>query len=195
MNKKLNAAGLMTLEAYAREREDFRRRVMAHKKNRTVALGKHITLYFEDETTMRYQVQEMLRAERIFEPDAIQEELDAYNPLIPEGSDWRATMMIEYADPKVRRVKLAELVGVERTVWARVGDCEKTAAVANEDLERSTEEKTSAVHFLRFPLNLKSARAVCAGKPIRVGVAHRNCSEETTLSAPVRKSLVGDINC
>ncbi|MGA7979634.1 MAG: DUF3501 family protein, partial [Chromatiaceae bacterium] len=143
---------LHSLEKYAELRSEFRNRVMAHKKTRQVALGPHITLYFEDRLTMQYQVQEMLRAERIFEAAGIQEELDAYNPLIPDGSNWKATFMVEYEDADERREALSRLIGIEDRVWVRVAGFDKVGAIADEDLEREDETKTSSVHFLRFEL-------------------------------------------
>ena len=148
---KIERESLMTLEAYAKERNAFRARVMSHKKDRTVHVGDHVTLIFEDELTMRYQIQEMLRAERIFEEQGIQEELDVYNPLIPDGRNFKATLMIEYPDVAERQVRLVVLKGIEDRVWIQVEGCERVYAIADEDLERETEEKTSSVHFpIRF---------------------------------------------
>ncbi len=144
---------LMSLESYAKIRPAMRAEIMAHKKNRMVELGDHVTLIFEDEKTMRYQIQEMLRAERTFEEAGIQDELDAYNPLVPDGSNWKATMMIQYSDPDERKVALAKLKGIEDRVWVQVADQPKVFAIADEDLERENEEKTSSVHFLRFELD------------------------------------------
>src|SRR6187401_9291 len=149
---RITRDSLMTLEAYARERAQFRSRVMAHKKDRTLHLGEHVTLIFEDELTIRYQVQEMLRVERIFEEEGIQDEIDAYNPLIPDGRNLKATMMVEYEDEAERRAALARLHGVEDRTWIRVEGCERVFAIADEDLDRENEEKTSSVHFLRFEL-------------------------------------------
>src|SRR5689334_25000190 len=143
---------LLSLEAYARERNAFRAKVMEHKKRRTVHLGEHITLQFEDELTIRYQVQEMLRIERIFEDDGIRHELDAYNPLVPDGSNWKATMLIEYPDAEERKRALARLKGIEDHIWVQVDGHERVGAIADEDLDRENEEKTSSVHFLRFEL-------------------------------------------
>jgi hypothetical protein len=148
----LNASDLMSLEQYARQRSDFRAKVLEHKKRRQVALGPNATLYFEDRLTIQYQVQEMLRIERIFEPAGIDEELSAYNPLIPDGSNWKATFMLEYPDVEQRKRELARLIGVEDKVWVQVEGHDKVYAIADEDLERDTEEKTSSVHFLRFEL-------------------------------------------
>jgi len=163
---------LLSLEAYARERGAFRARVLAHKKRRTAHLGEHVTLAFEDELTIRYQVQEMLRVERIFEEAGIQGELDAYNPLIPDGSNWKATMMIEYPDEAERRRRLAELKGIERSAWVRVAGCPRVFAIADEDLERETEEKTSSVHFLRFELTPAMKRALGRGAALAIGLDH-----------------------
>ncbi len=145
----LSRADLWSLEEYAEERPTFRAKVMQHKKSRHLALGEHARLYFEDELTIRYQIQEMLRIEKIFEAEGITEELDAYNPLIPDGHNWKATFMIEYEDPDERDQALAKMVGIEDKVWLQVEGCEKVFAIADEDLERSTPDKTSAVHFMR----------------------------------------------
>jgi hypothetical protein len=162
---------LLSLEAYARERASFRAKVIEHKKHRTVALGEHVTLLFEDELTVRYQVQEMLRIERIFEEDGIRHELDAYNPLVPDGGNWKATMLIEYPDADERRRMLAQLKGVEGRVWVQVGGGERIYAIADEDLERENEEKTSSVHFLRFELGSAGAR-LREGAALAIGVDH-----------------------
>jgi hypothetical protein len=169
---KLTHDKLMTLEAYARARNAFRADVMAHKKNRMIHLGDHLTLLFEDELTMQYQVQEMLRLERMFEPELIQEELDVYNPLIPDGSNWKATMMIEYPDVEERQRKLAELTGIEDRVWVQVAGFERVHAIADEDLDRTTEEKTSAVHFMRFELTPQMVAALKQGAGLSMGVDH-----------------------
>lgn len=165
----------MTLETYAKERMDFRARVIEHKKTRTVPLGANVTLIFEDELTMRYQVQEMLRVEKIFEEAGIQDELEAYNPMIPDGSNWKATMMIEYPEVEQRQRMLAKLVGVEDRVWVRVAGFAPVYAIADEDLDRSTDEKTSAVHFLRFELDGKMKQALKSGAAeatLAAGVDH-----------------------
>ncbi|MFQ6007009.1 MAG: DUF3501 family protein, partial [Woeseia sp.] len=158
--KKLRKEDLYSLERYSQMRNEFRNRVMQHKNDRRLALGTNATLYFEDTLTMQYQVQEMLRIERIFEAAGIREELDAYNPLIPDGSNWKATFMVEFADEDERRAMLTQLVGIENNVWLQVGDGEKIRPVADEDLERSYAEKTSAVHFLRFELERSQVRAL-----------------------------------
>ena len=169
---KIRRDSLLTLEAYARGRKEFRAKVMAHKKDRTAHLGEHVTLIFEDELTMRYQVQEMLRAEKIFEEEGIQDELDAYNPLVPDGRNFKATMMIEYEDENERRLALAKLKGIEKRVWVRVGAHSPVFAIADEDLERETEEKTSSVHFLRFELEEAMARDLKSGSSLSIGVDH-----------------------
>lgn len=170
--RKITRESLFTLEHYARIRSEFRARVIAHKRDRAVHLGEHATLYFEDGLTMHYQVQEMLRVERIFEPAAIEEEIAAYNPLIPDGSNWKATFMIEYADAGERAIALAKMVGIEDKVWARVAGLDKVYAVADEDLERSNSDKTSSVHFLRFELAPAMIAAAKAGAAIAFGIEH-----------------------
>lgn len=185
---------LLSLEAYARERNAYRARVMAHKKNRTVALGEHLTLLFEDELTIRYQVQEMLRIERIFEEAGIQHELDAYNPLVPDGGNWKATMLIEYPEPEERRRMLARLKGIERRVWVRVEGFQPVFAVADEDLERENEEKTSSVHFLRFELDAAMRRRLKEGARLAIGVEHPDYRASVDpVPAPVRDSLLKDL--
>jgi hypothetical protein len=185
---------LMSLEAYAKVRKEFRANVMAHKKRRSVQLGDHVTLLFEDEMTMRYQIQEMLRAERIFEQDNIQDELDAYNPLVPDGANWKATMMIQYADIDERRHALTRLIGIEDRVWVQVEGCAKVYAVADEDLERETEEKTSSVHFLRFELDSSMNKTLRAGANIRLGADHPNYQATVDpVAAAVRESLLQDL--
>ena len=188
----------MSLETYAKKRPGYRAEVMTHKKTRQVALGPNATLYFEDRITMQYQVQEILRIEKIFEAAAIDEELATYNPLIPDGANWKATFMIEYQDEAERRVALSRLIGIERSVWVRVGEPDKGHdkiwAIANEDLQRETEDKTSAVHFLRFELSAAMVKSAQAGAAIHSGVEHRNYAHSTgPLSAVVAKSLVGDL--
>ena len=185
---------LMSLEAYAKVRDEFRANVMAHKKHRSVRLGEHVTLLFEDEMTMRYQIQEMLRAERIFEQDGIQGELDAYNPLVPDGSNWKATMMIQYPDVDERRQALARLIGIEDRVWVQVEGCPRVYAAADDDLERETADKTSSVHFLRFELDAAMRKALAGSADIRVGVDHPNYRETVDpLPAAVRTSLLKDL--
>jgi hypothetical protein len=185
---------LMTLEAYARARPQFRARVMAHKKNRTLQLGGHVTLVFEDELTIRYQIQEMLRVERLFEDAGIQGELDAYNPLIPDGANWKATLMIEYPDVDERRRMLARLIDVEDRVWVQVEGQARVYAIADEDLERDNADKTSAVHFLRFELDPVMVQALKNGAALAAGVDHPACSATLGAVDPaVRASLVNDL--
>jgi hypothetical protein len=192
---KLTRDSLMTLEAYAREREAFRAKVMAHKRNRIVALGDHLTLFFEDELTMRYQVQEMLRAEKIFEEAGIQDELDAYNPLVPDGSNWKATMMIEYEDLDQRRQMLAKLIGIEDLVWTCVDGFERVYAIADEDLDRTTEAKTSAVHFLRMELTAAMTQAFRKGAALSMGVDHPLYHAELSpVPQKTRDSLLHDLS-
>ncbi|MBV9189353.1 MAG: DUF3501 family protein [Betaproteobacteria bacterium] len=184
---------LLSLEAYARERNAFRVRVMEHKKLRTVHLGDHLTLLFEDELTIRYQVQEMLRIERIFEEAGIQGELDAYNPLVPDGTNWKATMLIEYPDVDERKRMLERLKGIEREVWVQVQGCTGVHAIADEDLERETEEKTSSVHFLRFELTPEMCQALRKGAGLAVGVDHPEYRARIELPADVRAALAADV--
>jgi len=191
---KIQPDSLMTLEAYARSRKEFRAKVMAHKRDRTIALVDHVTLIFEDELTIRYQVQEMLRIERIFEEDGIRSELDAYNPLIPDGRNFKATMLIEYTDVDERKRALSRLKGIEARVWVRVDGFHNVLAIADEDLERETEEKTSSVHFLRFELTEVMARALKQGAGLAIGVDHPEYrAEVAAVPSAVRSSLAGDL--
>ncbi|MDP2169388.1 MAG: DUF3501 family protein [Rhodocyclaceae bacterium] len=189
----LTHENLYSLEKYARIRPEFRAKVMAHKKNRQLPLGTNATLYFEDALTMQYQVQEMLRLERMFEAQPIQDELDVYNPLIPDGCNWKATFMVEFPDEAERRKKLAQLIGIEKAIWVQVEGFEKVNPIANEDLDRETEDKTSAVHFLRFELTPAMAAAAKQGAAIRAGIDHPNYQAEITLPAAIRDSLAGDL--
>ena len=191
---KLTRQDLWSLEQYSEEREAFRGQVIAHKKTRQVYLGPHATLYFEDALTMKYQVQEMLRVEKIFNASEIEEELEAYNPLIPDGRNWKATFMIEYADAEERRIALTKMAGIEHQVWVSVGDLERIHAMANEDLERSNDEKTAAVHFMRFELDAASIDAVKAGLPIHMGIEHPELPYQITVEEPVRASLASDLD-
>ncbi len=184
---------LFSLEQYHRLRPEFRAKVIAHKKLRKVELGPHASLQFEDRLTMLYQIQEMIRLERMYEPELIQEELDVYNPLIPDGANWKATLMIEYPDPEERKEALARLIGFEQAVWMQVGEFPRIAPIANEDLDRTTEVKTSAVHFLRFELTPEMVAAVKAGAPIHAGADHPDYSASVTLSPPTRDSLAADL--
>lgn len=191
---KLKREDLMSLEEYAEKRADFRQQVLELKKDRNIALGNHATLYFENEQTIRYQIQEMLRIEKVFEADGINEELEAYNPLIPDGCNWKATFMIEYGDPGERAKALSNLVGVENKVWVQVNDFDKVYAIANEDLERSTEEKTSAVHFMRFELTAEMAKAVKENKDISMGIDYAGFDQLVNpITESSRFSLMNDI--
>ena len=183
---------LLSIEAYARSRNEFRARAIDHKRRRTVHVGEHLTLQFEDELTVRYQVQEMLRIERIFEEEGIRAELDAYNPLVPDGSNWKATMLLEYPDPGERRARLAELKGVERRVWVQVDGCERVYAVADEDLERESEEKTSSVHFLRFELRSEMIEALRRDAALSIGVDHPRYQVSVQVGPQTRSSLAED---
>lgn len=191
--RKLHTKDLMTLEQYSKQRSDFRARVMSHKQPRQVHLGEHITLYFEDRLTMQYQIQEMLRAERIFEEDGIRDELNAYNPLIPDGSNLKATMMIEYADVDERKVALGKLIGVEDKIWLRVAGFDKVYPIADEDLERDTAEKTSSVHFLRFEFTAAMIAGLKVGATLGAGVDHPAYQIAIeALPAVTRTALVAD---
>lgn len=186
---------LMSLEQYARERPAFRARVLAHKRNHSLALGDHLTLIFEDELTIRYQIQEMLRIEKIFEENGINGELDAYNPLVPDGSNFKATMLIEYPDVEERRRMLARLKGIEDRIWVRVEGCEPVRAIADEDLERENEEKTSAVHFLRFELTAEMKSRLKQGAALAVGADHPNYAAEVpAVPENLRQSLLADLS-
>ena len=170
--QKLTRDQLLPLEQYAKVRNDFRAKVMAHKKNRQVQIGPNATLYFEDRLTMHYQIQEMLRAERVFEAEGIEDELNAYNPLIPDGTNWKATFMIEFSDVEERQKALARMVGIEDKVWVQVEGQAKVWAIADEDMERATADKTSSVHFLRFELTPAMIAAVKAGAALSMGIEH-----------------------
>lgn len=191
---QITADSLMTLEAYAKARQAFRAKVIAHKKQRTVHLGDHVTLIFEDELTIRYQVQEMLRVERIFEEEGIRDELASYNPLVPDGSNWKATLLIEYPDVDERRAMLARLKGIEDRVWVQVAGCEREYAIADEDLERENAEKTSAVHFLRFELAPPMISALADSAALAIGVDHPVYTAAVeSVSPAVRASLIEDL--
>jgi len=184
---------LLSLEAYAKSRKDFRAGVIAHKKNRTLSLGGHVTLIFEDELTVRYQIQEMLRIEKTFEEEGIQDELDAYNPLVPDGTNLKATMMIEYDDPVVRKRELAKLIGIEDRTYVQVDGHEKVYAIADEDLERENDEKTSSVHFLRFEFTAPMIDGLKKGAALAVGIDHPNYPVRVDEVAPnVQAALVKD---
>ncbi len=185
---------LMPLEVYARSRQEFRTKVIAHKKHRTVQLGTNVTLVFEDELTILYQIQEMLRIERIFEEAGINDELDAYNPLVPDGSNWKATMLIEYTDVEERRTMLALLKGIEGGVWVRVAGCGRVYAIADEDLERANAAKTSSVHFLRFELTPPMLQELARGAALAIGVDHPVYTATIDSVGPeVRTSLLRDL--
>ena len=191
---KLRPEDLFSLEQYARQRPEFRPRVLAHKRNRTLQCGPNATWCFEDRLTVQYQVQEMLRIERIFEPEGIAEELSAYNPLIPDGTNWKATLLIEYPDVDERRVALARLKGIEDRCWVRVAGHERVFAVADEDLERENEQKTSSVHFLRFELTPPMVGAAKDGAAVAIGMDHENYRHSVDpLPAEVRDALVRDL--
>lgn len=191
---KLERKDLMSLEEYAAKRAAFRQEIIAHKRERTLHIGPHLTLLFEDRLTMQYQVQEMLRAERIFEARGIQEELDAYNPLIPDGANWKATLLIEFADEGERRRALAKLIGIEDRVWMQVQGFPRVHPIADEDLERETAEKTSSVHFLRFELAPEMVKALKQGAALDAGVDHPEYRHEVKpVAEDLKKSLVADL--
>ena len=193
--KKLTRRDLMSLEQYAQRRARLRSEVIAHKRLRNVQVGPNMTWCFEDYTTIRYQVLEMLRAERIFESEGIQGELDAYNPLIPDGSNWKATLLLEFPDSEERRTALQKLVGVEDRCWIRVSEMERVFAIADEDMERENEEKTSAVHFLRFELSPSMIEAMKSGASLSIGVDHDNYRHLVCpLPDPIRISLSRDLD-
>jgi hypothetical protein len=190
---QIEPGSLLSLEAYDRERDAYRSRSIARKKLRTVHAGEHVTLLFEDEQTIRYLVQELLRIERIFEEQGIREELQVYNPLIPDGGNLKATMLIEYPDEAERRLRLAQLKGVEARTWVEVEGCARVFAIADEDLERENEEKTAAVHFLRFELDRKMRDALKGGAGLSIGVDHPNYRASVQAAPEVRASLAGDL--
>ena len=193
--QKLTRADLMSLEQYAEQRSAFRVQVMEHKQPRRVALGKQVTLLFEDRLTIQYQIQEMLRVERIFEPEGIEDELGAYNPLIPDGSNLKATLLIEFEEVEERKRALQELIGLEDKVWIKIGDFEPVTPIADEDMERENAEKTSSVHFLRFEFTLEMIAAAKNGAPLAIGVDHPRYSA-TLAPAPeaTRVALVADFD-
>ena len=191
---KLDRAKLWSLEEYATQRAEFRALVIAHKRRRLLQLNHHATLHFEDFTTMKYQVQEMLRVERIFEPAPIEEEIAAYNPLIPDGANWKATFMIEYPDVEERQRALRALRGIEHHVWTSIGGGGRIFAIANEDLERSTDEKTAAVHFMRFELDAAAIDRLKAGAPLAFGIDHDSMTSAVTVGAETRTALLDDLD-
>ena len=192
---KLTRDDLYSLEDYAEMRNDFRAKVMAHKKNRRLELGEHVILHFEDQLIMHYQVQEMLRAEKIFDTRGIEEELGAYNPLIPDGTNFKATMMIQYSDIEERKVMLAKLLGIEELTWIQVDELDKVFAIADEDMDRTSDEKTSAVHFLRFELTPEMIASLKAGATLAAGIDHENhtCSL-TSIPENIKTSLIEDLD-
>ena len=192
--KLLSKKDLFSLEKYSEIRNEFRTKVMKHKENRRLAFNDHAVLYFEDALTMQYQVQEMLRIERIFESEGIQQELDVYNTLIPEGANWKATFMIEYTDVQERKAALAKLIGIERSIWVNVEESEKVYAIANEDMDRETEDKTSAVHFMRFELTRDMINNIKVGLPIIFGIDHDFYKTEIIVSPKVQRALIIDLN-
>jgi len=190
---KITPESLMTLEAYSKYRKAHKADVIAHRKLRSVPLGEHITLQFESELTVRYQIQEMLRIEKIFEEEGIQQEIDAYVPLMPDGTNWKATMMIEYPDVNERKRELARLIGVEDRMFVEVEGHERVYAIADEDLDRENEEKTSAVHFVRFEFTPAMADAIKAGANVKLGCDHRNYPAHVTIAPETLASLAGDL--
>ena len=192
--QKLTPDDLMTLERYARERKEFRTRVMAHKKTRKLGVGPNTSWLFEDRLTIHYQVQEILRTEKIFEPEGIVEELEAYNPLIPDGRNWKVTLLIEFPDPATRPAALARLKGIEDRCWVQVADFSRVFAIADEDLERENEEKTSSVHFLRFELSDAMVAALRGGARLSAGIDHANYTHAAdSLPAGLREALIADL--
>jgi hypothetical protein len=193
--QKLTRDDLYALEQYSEIRDEFRNQVLAHKRNRRVELGTNAALYFEDRLTMQYQVQEMLRIERIFEAAGINEELAAYNPLIPDGSNWKATFMVEFPDVEERRAMLNQLVGIENKVYVQVEGFDRVYAISDEDLERSDEQKTSAVHFMRFELSEEQVEALKTGASLAAGIDHENYQVEISpLAENIRQSLLADLD-
>ena len=191
---KLKKSDLYSLENYAVIRDEFRAEVMKHKKLRYIQLGENLRLLFEDRMTMQYQVQEMLRIEKIFEAEGIEEELDAYNPLIPDGQNLKAVMMIEFSDVEERKGALAKLIGVEREIWLQVEGFDKVYPISNEDLDRETDEKTSSVHFMRFEFSSEMIAALKDGAVMKAGVDHPEYQYQVTIEDPVRQSLVADFD-
>lgn len=191
---KLTREDLYSLEDYTAMRDDYRKKIIAHKENRRLELGNHVLLSFEDKLIMQYQIQEMLKAEKIFDAAGIEEELAAYNPLIPDGSNWKATMLIQYTEVEERQKELTRLIGIETLVWVQVEGFDKVFAIADEDLERDTAEKTSAVHFMRFELSDDMVAAVKSGGAISAGIEHENYQATVNpLTSNLRDSLAGDL--
>ena len=193
--QKLTREDLYSLEEYAEMRDDYRKKIMAHKKDRRLELGENVLMMFEDRLIMQYQVQEMLKAEKIFEAAGIEEELSAYNPLIPDGTNWKATMLIQYPDVEERQHKLTQLIGIENNIWMQVEGFDKVYAIADEDLERDTEEKTSAVHFMRYELDDEMIAAAKTGAAISAGVDHENYQAVVKpIATNIRNSLTSDLS-
>lgn len=193
--KKLTLSDLLSLDDYAEQRAELRAEAIAHKRRRKVAIGPHMTLLFEDRITLRYQIQEILRVEKVFDKAGKLEELAAYNPLIPDGSNWKATCLIEYSDVEQRKRELAKLGGIEHTIWVQVDGFDKVTAIADEDLERTDESgKTSAVHFLRFELSAEMRMALKQGAVLTTGSDHTAYSHESTVSEDTRQALMADLD-
>ena len=192
--KRITRESLMSLEVYAKVRNEFRANAIAHKRLRTVHIGENVTLLFEDEMTIRYQIQEVLRVEKTFEEAGIQDELDAYTPLVPDGRNFKATMLIEYVDESERRIALTKLKGIEVKTWVQVEGSKKVYAIADEDLQRENETKTSAVHFLRFELTEEMAAALKYGVSLTMGVEHSQYSAEVEVTNQTRSALVKDLS-
>lgn len=193
MANQLTREDLFSLEKYAEIRNEFREKVMEHKKDRRVAIGDHAALYFEDALTMQYQVQEMLRIEKIFEAKGIQDELDVYNSLVPDGSNWKATFMIEYQDEQERKVALKKLIGIEKKLWVQVADFDPVYAIANEDMDRETEEKTAAVHFVRFELTPDMLAKAKSGTKISMGIDHAAYKHNVIVADNIHSALIKDL--
>jgi hypothetical protein len=193
MSTPITPESLMTLEAYSKARKDIKAQVIPHRRLRSVQLGEHVNVQFEDEKTVRYQIQEMLRIEKIFEADGIAHEIDAYAPLVPDGTNWKATMLIEYPDPHERKRELARLIGIEDRLFVEVEGHARVHAIADEDLERENDEKTSSVHFVRFELPAAARAAVRAGASVRLGCDHANYPAHVTISPETLASLAGDL--
>ncbi len=191
---QLTRQDLLSLEAYSEQRDGFRRKAMEEKKIRVIPVGPDVTMHFENRFLVQYQIQEMLRIEKIFDAEGIEDELATYNPMVPEGSNWKVTQMIEYVDPEVRAVELARLIGIDRKTWVQVGEHDRVYAISDEDLERETEEKTSSVHFMRFELSEAMVADAKAGAPIQVGIDHENYLHQVTVDARARESLVADLS-
>ena len=194
MQKKLTIKDLYSLEQYSRIRESYRKEILAYKLERNLVVGNHVRLLFEDQKTIQYQIQEMLRVEKIFEQQSIQDELDTYNPLIPDGSNWKATMLIEYPEPEQRQKALSLLVGIEDLVWVKIDNGDKVFAIADEDLDRSTSEKTSSVHFLRFELTAKQAKNLDTSVPITIGIDHNNYRHQKDICKATKESIIKDLD-